>query len=1044
MRKIVGGVVLGLLSLGSLTACEGLNNNLSIKDNGLVGVSKNYNSSNLALNSGKNYDYMITHSLPKGFTFKTENDGTPFSNKTLELIDTKVYILDYANDNYIEDPIQGWTSLEYYLYEDNDIPDVYKQDGFYLMLIAHEGWQDFSFDYNLVEDDFSEDDRYYVENLSYGYFDGLYEETLTLIDPANTQEIYMKDQDSGYYNDYFNVLVFKEVEQTSTANYNVGDAVEINGDINLDSLSFVEASYDQGNGLSYNEDSSSNNLPQDLALKSFLDSRDKTYVVGIDTTNLHIVQENDFWLKNSKLIQNNIIGYSDTWINVADLIDDHDFIGIIEPSGDNFTFGLSDVFDRSEEYEINGITFYNVVERDVQSPSISGTNNFIVNINNPLSKEEILSHIEAYDETDGEVSVYFESCDYDPSGLELGEFDAVVAAKDNSGNIARYDIVIHVVDINKPTYASGQTSYTTNYKTKLLIDDIKNALVFNDNYDEDLTLNVVSDNYSESYNTVGTYYVKVTATDSSDNVSDEVTITINVIDDVNPTIDGDDIIQANSDDLLTEEEILSYFTATDEYCTDATLSIENYSSYSDNYNVVSDYSLTIKAVDDYGNSITKDITIHVNDKNKPTFVDGTLSYDVSYDETLSLDTIKSNLQFNDDVDDSLVLNITSDTYTENKSKVGTYYVKVTATDLSNNVSDEVTVTINVYDHKAPVISSPGTIETGNNYKITIEEIRAKISVNDALDGPITNFTIEGYENYVNNYNIVGQYQLTIKANDVNGNNASATITINVTDKIAPEITFDDYFIVLQEGEELTEEMIKNMASKVLGIDVNDIVEVSGEYNTSEVGEYKIELRTVNNEVYTFNLSVNEAPEIVEYRALEWHEWLWKWFSILFNYEVGYTTESFWDFGTRCGYIAEVYSTGQIKVVGDNDTTESDGSTNEDVENKVIIEALSYQLCSIEQSDLQSIYYEKGHIYLIPKETYEDDGDQAILITDKVSFSDNYLNELVANEFDVVLVLEDSAPSDMMFTKYGVSFVVIETDNTYTANDFKMEVNNEFI
>ena len=207
---------------------------------------------------------------------------------------------------------------------------------------------------------------------------------------------------------------------------------------------------------------------------------------------------------------------------------------------------------------------------------------------------------------------------------------------------------------------------------------------------------------------------------------------------------------------------------------------------------------------------------------------------------------------------------------------------------------------------------------------------------------------------------------------------------------------------------------------------------------------KIELRTVNNEVYTFNLSVNEAPEIVEYRALEWHEWLWKWFSILFNYEVGYTTESFWDFGTRCGYIAEVYSTGQIKVVGDNDTTESDGSTNEDVENKVIIEALSYQLCSIEQSDLQSIYYEKGHIYLIPKETYEDDGDQAILITDKVSFSDNYLNELVANEFDVVLVLEDSAPSDMMFTKYGVSFVVIETDNTYTANDFKMEVNNEFI
>lgn len=759
-----------------------------------------------------------------------------------------------------------------------------------------------------------------------------------------------------------------------------------------------------------------------------------------------------------------VTGYSCGFVSKTNEYDGSDYgiygehvysVNSSQVSNDEYDSVLFYVAERSEVYFVYNTSCddFNselatcdfIYNPDYQEPTITGTNNFIVNINNPLSKEEILSHVSAYDETDGEVSVYFESCDYDPSSLELGEFDAVVAAKDNSGNVARYDIVIHVVDIDKPTYTSGQTSYTTNYKTRLSIENIKNALVFSDNYDEDLTLNVVSDNYSESYNTVGTYYVKVTATDSSNNVSDEVTVTINVIDDVNPIINGDDIIQANSDDLLTEEEILAYFTATDEYCTDATLSIENYSSYSENYNVVSDYSLTIKAVDDYGNSITKNITIHVNDKNKPTFADGTLSYDVSYDETLSLDTIKSNLQFNDDVDDSLVLNITSDTYTENKGKVGTYYIKVTATDLSNNVSDEVTVTINVYDHKAPVISSPGTIETGNNLKITIEEIKAKISVNDALDGPITNFTIEGYENYSNNYNVVGQYQLTIKANDINGNNASATITINVNDKIAPEITFDDYFIVLQEGEQLTEEMIKNMASKVLGIDVNDIVEVLGEYNTSEVGEYSIELRTINNETYTFKLSVNEAPEIVEYRALEWHEWLWKWFSILFNYEVGYTTESFWDFGTRCGYIAEVYSTGQIKVVGDSDTTEDGGSTNEDAENKVIIEALSYHLCSIEQSDLQSIYYEKGHIYLIPKGTYEDDdGDQAILITDKVSFSDNYLNELVANEFDVVLVLENSAPSDMMFTKYGVSFVVIETDNTYTEDDFKMEVNNESI
>ena len=568
---------------------------------------------------------------------------------------------------------------------------------------------------------------------------------------------------------------------------------------------------------------------------------------------------------------------------------------------DDFTMQIADV---------TGTRFF----EDYQIPTISGTNNFVVNINDRLSKEEILSHITATDETDGNVPVYFKECDYDPQSSGLGEYNAVIGAKDKAGNEATYNIVIHVVDIDKPSYASGQTSYTTNYKTEILLETIKNALKFNDNVDNTFTLNITNDNYSANKNIVGTYYVKVTATDKSGNVSDEVTVTINVVDDVNPSISGETTIQANSNKKLSESEILANFTATDEYCGTADLSIVNYDVYSNKYNVVGDYKITIKAIDDYGNSVTKEVTIHVNDKNKPTFTSGTQSYEVSYDSPVTLETIKDSLIFTDDVDDELTITVTSDNYSANKNIVGTYYVKVTATDKSGNVSDEVTVTVKVYDRTKPVISAPGTIDAGNNTMVTLEEIKGKISINDGLDGAITNFTIDGYEEYQAKYNVVGNYTLTISASDANGNKATATITIKVADKIAPEIVFDDYFIVLDEGQELTSEQIKNMASKVLGIDVESITEIEGEYDTNKVGTYNLSVKTVSGDVYNFTLSVDaNYDDTAQYRALKWYEYIYIWFSIFFNFQDGYETESFWDFSTRCSYISEVYSTGKLRL-----------------------------------------------------------------------------------------------------------------------------------
>lgn len=575
-------------------------------------------------------------------------------------------------------------------------------------------------------------------------------------------------------------------------------------------------------------------------------------------------------------------------------------------------------------------THVSQVTGDSQKPSISGTNNIIVDVDDMLSKNEILSHISAYDDTDGKVDVVFESCDYDPDERVIGEYDAVVSATDRSGNKATANIVIHVVDVTAPVTSGGTNNMSTTYRDKISLEQIKLMVQFKDNYDSEVEVRVVEDNYSDNYTELGGHVVILEAEDSSGNVSEEYGITINVTDPFEPVINGPDSINAKTSHLMTEEEILANFSATDEKDPNVELTLENYSEYASQYAAEipsTSRVVTVVATDASGNRAEKNVMINVSDDIAPTFEDGTLSYDRSYDAKLSLDDIKGALTFSDNWSGDLTLQVVEDTYSANFNKVGDHKVVINAKDKSGNISENVTVTINVFDHTKPIISAPGTIDAGNNTMVTLEEIKQKISVTDGLDGAITDFTIEGYEAYQESYKVVGQYSLTVKAIDANGNEATATVTIDVKDRIAPEIYFDDYFIILDEGQELTTEQIKSMVSQVLNIEESEIKEIKGEYDTTVAGTYNLEVKTMSNEVFNFKLSVNaNYDDETLYRDLAWYEYIYIWFSILFNFQDGYETESFWDFSTRCSYISEVYGSGKLRLPKEEKTESNNVET----------------------------------------------------------------------------------------------------------------------
>lgn len=340
-----------------------------------------------------------------------------------------------------------------------------------------------------------------------------------------------------------------------------------------------------------------------------------------------------------------------------------------------------------------------------------------------------------------------------------------------------------------------------------------------------------------------------------------------------PSIDGQNYFIVNVNNMLSKEEILSNISAVDD--TDGIVEVVIDSTDYDPLNrKVGDYTMNVSASDKAGNKTTAVITIKVVDIDKPV-ISGTNSYTVEYDAPVSLDTIKGALTVSDNYDTGLELQLIQDNYTGHEREVGVHTITFKSVDSSKNESDVYTVTVNVRDTKKPVISAPGTINVPTNKLFTLDELKAKISVSDGLDGPITEYEIVGYENYQANYKTVGTYTINITAKDKNNNTATAIIKIITSDSSAPDIWFNDHFIILGQGEQLTDEMIKEYASKALGIDVEDIVEVVGDYDTNEVGNYDLTIKTVDGNEYVFKLNVDEST--IPNDDFEWPELeTWQW------------------------------------------------------------------------------------------------------------------------------------------------------------------------
>ncbi len=313
-------------------------------------------------------------------------------------------------------------------------------------------------------------------------------------------------------------------------------------------------------------------------------------------------------------------------------------------------------------------------------------------------------------------------------------------------------------------------------------------------------------------------------------------------DTLSPVINGETNYITNVDNPVSEATIRSGLSAFDNV--DGYLDSSHFVLVSDGYTANNDtlgtYIIKYKVSDSSGNTAQVNVNVTVADVTKPT-ITGTNTYQVVYNQTLSLDTIISNLTVTDNYDTGLTPVLVSNNYTSNKSTKGAWVIAYKATDTSGNESNLFNVTVNVIDNIKPVISGTNAYSTGTKQKLSETNIRNAITAVDEYDGNLPLQLVS--DNYTENYNQLGDHTITYKATDSSNNTMEFVVTVTVTDDIAPEVFTNRYFINIDGALNYTlEQIIEHLiATGQITAEALANYDIEASNYSSAPGEYEIRL-----------------------------------------------------------------------------------------------------------------------------------------------------------------------------------------------------------
>lgn len=281
------------------------------------------------------------------------------------------------------------------------------------------------------------------------------------------------------------------------------------------------------------------------------------------------------------------------------------------------------------------ITFKNITikKTDFVKPVINGSSVFYVNVDKKTPLSEILKNYTSVDETDGDVAINVVNDNYTGKEGVVGSYVVNLSSSDKSGNTAEMVLTIHVVDGTKPTI-SGQSEYVSNMSSPITEAVIRSKLTALDNYDKNLTIQLVNDGFTGNEQKLGTYKITYKVVDSSTNESELFEVNVTTKDDIKPVITGTSNFTASSSGAITIDYIKSQLSVNDNISSNLSIEIleDNYSNHT---SIVGSYEIKFYVVDEAGNcSDFYVVTISVVDNIPPVFWSNNNAFNV--DESLTL------------------------------------------------------------------------------------------------------------------------------------------------------------------------------------------------------------------------------------------------------------------------------------------------------------------------------------------------------------------------------------------------------------------------
>ena len=361
--------------------------------------------------------------------------------------------------------------------------------------------------------------------------------------------------------------------------------------------------------------------------------------------------------------------------------------GYITTNGFNgFILEEGTTYDGYERY-IEGATV------DTDAPYFQGTNTIVSYVDTPITVAQIQSALTAYDAIDGDLtaSIVMEADGYTPNNQILGTYIVSFSATDSSGNKNTVDIIVEVVDVVSPVFGDIGTIIAV-YPNVYSPEDIKAMLNASDNYDGDISSYILltSDGYSSNNQTVGSYQMEFSVSDSSGNLATH-TVTVEVVDQEAPVISGISEINIGYDAVINSSYVKSELSVIDNYDPVGSMSLVLVSdTYSANSQTIGNYAMVFEVYDQSGNRSEKTVLINVVDSIVPIVYFDTSVIQVYSDSVLTLIDITKILGEAKELDmafdyDVFVL---YDSYSRHASVPGTYHISLRFVPSSGGVMDK--------------------------------------------------------------------------------------------------------------------------------------------------------------------------------------------------------------------------------------------------------------------------------------------------------------------------------------------------------------------